>query len=495
MISSDINDVLECSVEWLLKHWFLVALLIAYTVFLLMNAYRGAVASEDITHFFVGGRRMGGVAIGVSFFATFASTNSYIGHAGKAYAFGAPWLIMAAMLVLFSYFSWRWMAPAVREMASRWDALTIPDLLGSLYEPERLNNVGPVRILSALVIVFSSVLYLIAIFKGAGHLFEQFLEVPYEVAVGITLLVVVAYTSIGGFVSVVRTDILQGILMVLGSATIFYFVAQAAGGVTSISRLANNPETEFVYEWNGGIPFAVLMGIALSGSLKLLVDPRQVSRFYALRDDRAVKQGLWVAVAGLAFVQFCIFPIGLYAHLLMDGVTDTDVIIPTLINREAIFPIWASDFLILAIVAAAMSSMDSVLLVASSTLYKNLVMPFRPAKNPLVFTRVVVITTAVFSAILALNPPGDIVEITIFSGSLYAVCFFPAIVIGLHWNEHSSSAVIGSMVFGIATLLIWIYFGLRSTLHEVFPALIVSASVFWLISILRRSAYSNNSLR
>ena len=179
----------------------------------------------------------------------------------------------------------------------------------------------------------------------------------------------------------------------------------------------------------------------------------------------------------------------------MDGVTDTDVIIPTLINREAIFPIWASDFLILAIVAAAMSSMDSVLLVASSTLYKNLVMPLRPAKNPLVFTRVVVITTAVFSAILALNPPGDIVEITIFSGSLYAVCFFPAIVIGLHWNKHSSAAVIGSMVFGIATLLIWIYFGLRSTLHEVFPALIVSASVFWLISVLRRSAFSKNLLR
>ena len=126
---------------------------------------------------------------------------------------------------------------------------------------------------------------MIAIFKGAGHLFEQFLGVPYEVAVGITLAIVVAYTSIGGFVSVVRTDILQGILMVLGSITIFYFVTEAAGGVTSISRLADNPETDFVFEWNGGIPFAVLIGIALSGALKLLVDPRQVSRFYALRDE------------------------------------------------------------------------------------------------------------------------------------------------------------------------------------------------------------------
>ena len=99
----------------------------------------------------------------------------------------------------------------------------------------------------------------------------------------------------------------------------------------------------------------------------------------------------------------------------MDGVTDTDVIVPTLINREAIFPIWASDFLILAIVAAAMSSMDSVLLVASSTLYKNLVMPFKRSKNPVVFTRLTIVLTAIFSAALALNPPGDIVEITGFS--------------------------------------------------------------------------------
>ena len=201
-----------------------------------------------------------------------------------------------------------------------------------------------------------------------------------------------------------------------------------------------------------------------------------------------------MAVAGLAIVQFCIFPIGLYAHLLMDGVTDTDVIVPTLINRETIFPVWAADFLILAIVAAAMSSMDSVLLVASSTLYKNLVMPFRPSKNPLKFTRLVVVGTAIFSSILALNPPGDIVEITIFSGSLYAVCFFPSIVIGLHWRWHSSLAVIGSMAFGIATLLIWICLGLRSTLHEVFPALFVSALVFWSISILHRSSLSYNCL-
>ena len=471
---------------WLQEHWLLITLLVGYTGLLVRNAYLGSRSANTMSDYFVGGRNMGGFAIGISFFATFASTNSYIGHAGKAYAYGAPWMIMAFLLVLFTYLSWRWVGPKVRYFSSRWDALTIPDFLASRYGSEDADHSRLLLFASALVIVFSSLLYLVAIFKGAGHLFEHFLGVPYSVAIAITLAIVVLYTSLGGFVSVVRTDILQGVLMVLGSITIFYFVTQAAGGVSSIFLLYERDESSFVFEWSGGIPFAVLIGIALSGSLKLLVDPRQVSRFYALRDEKAARQGMWVAVIGLAVVQFCLFPIGLYALLLIDGVTDTDVIIPTLINTEAIFPIWASDFLILAIVAAAMSSMDSVLLVASSTLYKNLIFPFKESKKPVMVTRFIVVVTAVFSAILALNPPGDIVEITIFSGSLYAVCFFPAIVFGLYWERGTPVAVLASMIFGVGTLLFWIFLGLRGALHEVFPALLVSISFYLAFSLVGR---------
>jgi Na+/pantothenate symporter len=242
------------------------------------------------------------------------------------------------------------------------------------------------------------------------------------------------------------------------------------------------PDKEFLFELNGGIPFLVLLGISLSGSLKLLVDPRQISRFYALRDDRAVKQGVWVAVIGLALVQFCIFPVGVYAHLIMSGVTDTDLIVPTLVSDPNVFPLWAADFLIVAIVAAAMSSMDSVLLVAASTLYKNLIEPLRPSIRQVGWTRGSVVGFAIVAAALALNPPGDIVEITIFSGSLYAVCFFPAVVIGLHWQKGSAAAVLVSMVGGVTVLLAWIGFGLRGGLHEVFPALLTSIVLYVVIS-------------
>ena len=83
---------------------------------------------------------------------------------------------------------------------------------------------------------------------------------------------------------------------------------------------------------------------------------------------------------------------------------------------------------------------------------------------------------------MALRPPGDIIEITIFSGSLYAVCFFPAVVLGLHWQRGSAAAVLASMAVGIAVLFAWIGAGLRGELHEVFPALAASLITYVAVS-------------
>ena len=478
--------------NWMAQHWLALALLAGYAGMLFYNAYLGNKASRGMAGYYVGNREMNGIVVGISFFATFASTNTYIGHAGKAYDYGVAWFTMAVLLVVFSWISWRWIGPPLRRFASQWDALTIPDFLGSRYiaSSDRQGR-HPLLQISALVIVFASLLYLLAIFKGAGHLFQMFLDVPYEAGVGLTLLIVVLYTSVGGFVSVVRTDVLQGLLMLLGSIVIFYFVTRAAGGVTSIATLNALPDKQFLFELNGGIPFAVLLGVSLSGSLKLLSDPRQLSRFYALKNEAEVLRGKWIATIGLAIVLGCLFPVGIYAHLILKEVTDTDLIVPSLVNDAAVFPLWATDFLIVSILAAAMSSMDSVLLVAASTLYKNIVAPFSPSSRELLWTRTAVIGFSIVAALLALKPPGDIVEITIFSGSLYAVCFFPAVVFGLYWRLGSARTVLWSMAIGISALIVWIATGLRQDLHEVFPALLLSSLTYYLLSRAEASSETN----
>lgn len=469
---------------WLADHWVAGALLVVYAAVLLHHARLGARASDSMSDYYVGGRNLGGVVVGVSFFATFASTNSYIGHAGKGYEYGLPWMIMAVFIVLFTWLSWTTVAPRLRRFTSHWDALTLPDYLQSRFGAPN----GALRSVAACVILFASLLYLVAIFKGAGNLFQRFLSIPYQAAVGLTLLIVMLYTSIGGFVSVVRTDLVQGVLMIVGASTIFGFVYSAAGGAEAFPTLASSPDTAHLFTLSAGVPFVVLVGIALSGSLKLLVDPRQLSRFYALKDERSVRVGFGVALVGITVIQLSLFPVGLLARSLLDGVTDTDMVIPTLVNDGHIFPIWVADFLVVAMLAAAMSSMDSVLLVAASVLYKDVVETLRPAARPLAWTRSGVVGFSLLAALIALWPPGGIVEITIFSGSLYAVCFFPAIVFGLHWQRGTAVGTLASMLAGVSVLLGWMLFGPEGVMHEVFPGLVTSCLVYVVFALVGRPA-------
>ena len=462
--------------SWLGQHWFAVALAVVYTSFLFAHARLGLRAGKTAAGFFIGNRGLGGAVIGVSFYATFASTNSYVGLAGKSYEYGLPWLTMAALMVVFCWLSWRIVAPRMRRFAAAWGSLTVPDFLAVRFGSDR------VRVAAAAVIVFSCLLYLIAVFKGAGNLLQVFLGIPYQLAVMVTLGLIVMYTMLGGFVSVVRTDVLQGSLMVVGSILLFYFITSAAGGVGVITELPNEPSRAHLVELNGAIPFVVLIGIALAGSLKLLVDPRQVTRFYGLKDERSVRVGVWVAVIGILVIQFCLFPLGLYAHFLLDGVTDTDLVVPTLVNDPAVIPPLVGDFLVIAILAAAMSSLDSVLLVAASVASRDLLRS-RAEASVVGGARLGVAGFAAVAAIVALNPPGGIVEITIFSGSLFAVCFVPTILLGLHWRRGNAAAALTAFGVGIAVLLGWLLAGLGDIVHEVFPALFASTVGYVVVSL------------
>ena len=459
------------TVSWFAEHWFATALIAAYAAMLVVHARSGLRGTRGTADYFIGGRRFGGLAIGVSFYATFASTNSYLGHAGQGYEYGLPWLSMAVLLVLFGWLSWRFVAPRLRRFVADWGSVTVPDFLAVRFASDR------VRRAAAAIIVFSSLLYLIAIFKGVGHIFQAFLGIPYEAAVALNLVIVMAYTSVGGFLSVVRTDVLQGVLMVIGSLLLFAFVTHAAGGVGVIGRVTEVEGAEHLFDMDAGIPFPVLIGIALAGSFKLLIDPRQVTRYYGLRDEQSLRTGMWVAVAGILVVQFSLFPIGLYARFLVEGITDTDVLIPMLVNDTTVFPRLVGDFLVVAMLGAAMSSIDSVLLVAASVTTRDVLPPTSEARE-VRRTRIGVVAFALVAALVALRPPGGIIDITIFSGSLYAVCFLPTVLLGLHWRRGNETAALAAFAVGIAVLLGWLALGLKAVLHEVFPALAASMAVY-----------------
>jgi Na+/pantothenate symporter len=85
---------------------------------------------------------------------------------------------------------------------------------------------------------------------------------------------------------------------------------------------------------------------------------------------------------------------------------------------------------------------------------------------------------AFVTMLISLNPPGGIVELTAFSGALYGACFFPALVLGLHWRRGNGTAVIASFAVGVVVLLAWGFVPGSAIVHEIFPAMALSTAVY-----------------
>ena len=480
MIDAILNNLRE--------YWLVHVLLALYTVMLAHHAWAGKRGTKSLTDFYVGGRRMGGVVIGLSFFATYASTNSFVGFSGRTYTWGTPWLLFIPVAIAFCLFSWIVIAPRLRAFTSDHGSLTIPDFIGA-----RFGSTWA-RMAAALIVIVASVFYMTAVFKGIGNLLESFLDIPYRFAIVVVFFVVMAYTSIGGFISVVKTDSVQGVVMLVAAVVLCAGTISAAGGVGSLSELRSDPVAESLFTWGGGVEVAVLIGVMVAGLVKFAVEPRQLSRFFALEGHAAVRKGMWVSCITFAVVFTLILPVGLYARLLpidalvsVSGTADTDLVVPALLSE--VFGPGISAFLLVAMVAAAMSSLDSVLLVLASTTERDIFAVLRSERSErreMKWTRIWVGVFALITMVIALNPPAGIVELTAFSGALYGACFLPALALGLHWNRGNGAAVLTSFATGIIVLQFWDRVANPEMIHEIFPAIALSTLAYVGISVASR---------
>jgi len=300
---------------------------------------------------------------------------------------------------------------------------------------------------------------------------------------------------IGGFISVVKTDSVQGVVMIVAAVLLCFGTIRAAGGFGAIGEVRAQPGGEALFTWGGGVAVPVLLGTLFSGLVKFAVEPRQLSRFFALGGERAIRTGMIVSSLTFGVVFSLLIPVGIYARRIFptELTGNTDLVVPTLLTE--VFGPGTGAFLMVAMVAAAMSSLDSVLLVMASTTERDVVSILRPGRTEVAemrWTKGWVALFALITALISLRPIAGIVELTAFSGSLYGACFFPAIIFGLHWRRGSGAAVITSFFVGIVALLGWPFVPGSEILHEVFPALVLSTAAFWSVSVLTEDGASDH---
>ena len=472
--------MIQAILDNLRTYWIVHLLLLAYTALLAWHAWTGNRKTSGVADYFVGGRSMGPIAIGLSFFATYSSTNSFVGFSGQAYDWGVTWFLLVPFVVGLSLFAWVGVAPRLRTFTESLGSLTIPDFIGF-----RFGSSGA-RVLAAVIVIFSSFFYMTAVFKGIGNLLEVFLDIPYRAAIIIVFFIVMLYTMVGGFISVVKTDAVQGLAMVVAAVLLFTGVVSASGGLGSYAVLAEDPATEPLLRWGGGVAVPLAMGVVFAGTVKFAVEPRQLSRFYALESRAAIRKGVWVSTIAFVVVYSLLIPVGLYArNIIPGGLADTDLVVPQLLTTPGVFSAGASAFLLLAMVAAAMSSLDSVLLVMASTAQRDIVgmvLPSHSERSVLTATRLYVALFALITAVIALNPPDGIVGLTALSGAIYGACFGPALLMGLYWRRGNGTATIASFVIGLVVLLLWNRLPWNGGIHQVFPGVVLSFVAYWAVA-------------
>ena len=466
---------------WLTEHWLQLLFMGGYLTMLAHHCRAGKKDTHNLAYYLTANRGLGGWVIALSFYATYVSTNSFVGHAGKSWDVGLIWYIKGVVIIASCYFAWYVVAPRFFTMTREYHSLTLAEFLGRRYGSLTLRRV------SALVIFLASWVYLVAVYKASALALQQFLGLEYRLAAAAIFVVVTTYTLAGGFRSVVLTDAVQGLLMAIGSVVLFVAVIIRGGGLTAILDTVRDQDPNLV-SWQGNMPFAAILGLSIAGAMKMLVDPKQLSRIDGLRDQRALSVARLVTPLLILITYLCLLPLGTFAHALIPAgaIADSDHVMLYLLGTAEVLGPGLSSFFLLVLLSAAMSSLDSVLLVAASSMSRDVITMEGQDQKVLRHTRLWVVVLSLASMVVALNPFAGIVQITAFAGSLYAACFLPTLVLGLYWKRGTSAGALACVLIGAVTVIAW-YFAKTTgwtTWHEVYVGTSVAFLVYVGVSLL-----------
>ena len=483
--------------HWFAEHGLQLAFVAAYLALLAFHGWHGKRRTRLLDDYLIGGRGLGGTIVALSFYATFVSSVTFVGHSGRTFTRGPSWwLICVVVFTGMVLVAWFVVAPPFVRQARRWGVLTIPEFLGARY------GSLVVRRLAGLVVVAASLAYMLAVYEGAARILESLLGLEPLVVTAVIFVVVTTYTLFGGFHSVVATDAVQGVILFAGGMLLPIMMIVRKGGLMPLLDAVRDADPAAL-NWTGHMPLVTMIGLALGVGLKFIVDPRQLSRFYGLSSDEQLRRGRWIAPALLFVTYLGMLPVGMFAHAFVgssdrfvdaSGCVDSDLIIPWLLgpNANLLGPV-AGAFFLTALLAAAMSSLDSVLLVAASSVDHDVIAPGRDSLSAMWLTRLWVLILSAAAAGLSIFIDEGIVEMSSFSGSMYAACFLPTLVMGLFWRRGTAAGAMAALIVGLTATLLW--FCLKTTLfngaywswHEVYVGSAVSMSTYVVVSFATRS--------
>lgn len=433
-------------------------------------------AGKFMEEYFIGSRSMGGLVLAMTLISSYVGASSFIGGPGVAYNLGLSWVFLACIQVPTAFFTLGILGKKLAIISRKINGVTITDYLRARYE-------------SNLVIVFASLMMLIffigtivAQFVGGARLFESVTGLSYNFGLILFTAVVIIYTTFGGFRAVTITDAIQGIVMLLATGLLFFIILEKGNGMENIMQtlLKTNPNL-LTPDSNGAVSKPFILSFWMLVGVGVLGLPVTEVRCMGFKDSKAMHRAMIIGTSIVGILMLGMHLVGVMGAAVEPGVEVGDKIIPILAIKN-MHPILAGVF-IAGPLAAIMSSVDSLLIMSSAAIVKDLYINYID-KNPseskikkLSFATSLLLGIIVF--VLALNPPKLLVWINLFALAGQEAAFFCPILLGLYWKRANATGAAVSMIFSVVFYLYTVIMNIKiMNMHQIVPTIIFSILLF-----------------
>lgn len=407
----------------------ILATLLVYQLLMLGIGWWASQRNADSEDFYLGGRKLGGMVAALSASASSSSAWSLLGVSGAAFAWGLPavWLIPAT--VLGFCINWFIVAPRLSRQSRQTGAVTLTEFIaGPPGDPARLA----VMRIGAGVILFSFTFYIAAQFQAAGNTFASVLDVSETTAIVIGAMVVLVYVWLGGFWAASVTDSVQGLLMAFCALLLPLLALKACGGPAALFESLSMAGSGAVAAWTGqgSLPAAIGFVMGLFGiGLGYPGQPHVVNRFMAIRDKASIVRGRRIAIAWAVLIYTGMVTLGWSGRMLLDQLADGEQVLFAL--ATLLLPAVAAGIMVSAILSAIMSTADSQLLVAASSVSHDLRDGKSGDPRSLWLARWVVLGIGLLAILLAVVFPEAIFSRVLFAWQALAAAFGPLLLVTL----------------------------------------------------------------
>ncbi len=425
-------------------------------------------STGDLAGYYLAGRKLPAAVVGFSAASTGESAWLLLGLTGMGFVLGvnALWIVFGE--VLATAIAWMVVGPRFKALADRYRAITVADWMEERFADRRRI----LRMIGSVVILVMAGTYMAAQLTASGKTFESFTGISYEAGVLIGAVVILFYTSLGGLKAVAWSDLMQATLMAAALVALPLVAISEIGGLGALASALASADPGLLRPlgsdgWSGqgiaNVASHLGVGLAFLGAPQLLV------RFMASKNRRTLSDGGLMATIVIILFDLGAVLTGMAGRVLYPGIADPEGILPFLASE--LTPPLVTGLFLVAVLAAIMSTADSVLLLASSAAVRDVLQKLvgegggRLARFVADEARVVRVGKwvtfglGIVGVAVALPEVRVVFFFVLFSWSGLGCAFAPVAILGVFWKRMTLAGAAAGMIVGFGTSVLWYLYG------------------------------------